>query len=150
MGGGSEVLVVGTITMNTYQVITNGDGTIAPILSSDAHRGGGVAVVTYQTATREGNVPIVLESNQNHATAKETEACPSLPASMGLGGGYVPMIVEEVNAEGNRNIEPGAHPGSYNGQDAWNDMLIPGVCGMEPTSRQHSQNLIAGGAENAR
>lgn len=38
-------------------------------------------------------MPIVLESNQNHATAKETEVCPSLPASMGLGGGYVPMIV---------------------------------------------------------
>ena len=39
-GGGSEVLVVGTITTNTYQVITNGDEPIAPILSSDAHRGG--------------------------------------------------------------------------------------------------------------
>jgi len=43
-----------------------------------------------------GNMPIVLESNQNHATAKETEVCPSLPASMGLGGGYVPMIVETL------------------------------------------------------
>ena len=36
---------------------------------------------------------IVLESNQNHATAKETEICTTLPASMGLGGGYVPMII---------------------------------------------------------
>lgn len=43
---------------------------------------------------RGGNVPIVLERNQNHATAKETEVCTTLPASMGLGGGYVPMIVE--------------------------------------------------------
>lgn len=41
-------------------------------------------------------MPIVLESNQNHATAKETEICPSLPASMGLGGGYVPMIVDTL------------------------------------------------------
>ena len=49
---------------------------------------------------------MILESNQNHATAKETEVCPSLPASMGLGGGYVPMIVEKANAESNRNIEP--------------------------------------------
>ena len=39
---------------------------------------------------------IVLESNQNHATAKETEICNALPASMGLGGGYVPMIVESA------------------------------------------------------
>ena len=52
------------------------------------------------------NLPMILESNQNHAVAKETEVCPSLPASMGMGGGYVPMIVEEVNAESNRNIEP--------------------------------------------
>lgn len=39
---------------------------------------------------------ILLESNQNHATAFETEICPTLPASMGLGGGYVPMIVETL------------------------------------------------------
>ena len=36
---------------------------------------------------------IVLESNQNHATARDTEVCTTLPASMGEGGGYVPMIV---------------------------------------------------------
>ena len=40
------------------------------------------------------NEPIVLESNQNHATITNTGICPSLPASMGLGGGYVPMITE--------------------------------------------------------
>ena len=39
---------------------------------------------------------MILESNQNHAVAKETEVCPSLPASMGMGGGYVPMIVETL------------------------------------------------------
>ena len=38
---------------------------------------------------------LVLESNQNHARAEDTEVCPCLPASMGLGGGYVPMIVEQ-------------------------------------------------------
>ena len=41
-------------------------------------------------------VLIVLESSQNHAQAKETEICPALPASMGMGGGYVPMIVEPI------------------------------------------------------
>ena len=40
------------------------------------------------------NMPMVLESNQNHATAKETETCTTLPSSMGMGGGYVPMVVE--------------------------------------------------------
>ena len=38
--------------------------------------------------------PIVLESNQNHATITDNGICPSLSASMGMGGGYVPMVVE--------------------------------------------------------
>lgn len=43
-----------------------------------------------------GSEVLVLESNQNHARAEDTETCPCLPASMGLGGGYVPMIVEPI------------------------------------------------------
>lgn len=39
---------------------------------------------------------LVLESNQNHATVNDTEVCPCLPAAMGNGGGYVPMIVEPI------------------------------------------------------
>ena len=41
-----------------------------------------------------GSEVFVLESNQNHATINDTEVCPCLPASMGMGGGYVPMIVD--------------------------------------------------------
>ena len=33
-----------------------------------------------------GSEVLVLESNQNHATIKDTEICPTLPAAMGLGG----------------------------------------------------------------
>lgn len=33
-----------------------------------------------------GSEVLVLESNQNHARAEDTEVCPCLPASMGLGG----------------------------------------------------------------
>lgn len=33
-----------------------------------------------------GSEMLILESNQNHATVKETEICPTLPASMGMGG----------------------------------------------------------------
>lgn len=40
---------------------------------------------------------LVLYSNQNNAQAKDTEVCPTLPASMGMGGGYVPMIVIGVD-----------------------------------------------------
>lgn len=38
--------------------------------------------------------PIVLESNQNHATVTDTGICSTLPEAMGKGGGYVPMVVE--------------------------------------------------------
>lgn len=39
---------------------------------------------------------IVLQSNQVQATCGDTEICPTLVASMGMGGGYVPMIVQDV------------------------------------------------------
>lgn len=38
--------------------------------------------------------PVVLESNQIHATVTQNGICPTLPASMGLGGGYVPMVTD--------------------------------------------------------
>ena len=38
--------------------------------------------------------PMVPESNQVHATVTQNGICPTLPASMGLGGGYVPMITD--------------------------------------------------------
>ena len=40
---------------------------------------------------------ILLQNNQNNAMAYEdTDICPTLPASMGMGGGYIPMIVEPI------------------------------------------------------
>ena len=38
------------------------------------------------------------------------------------GGGSETLIVTYQNTVG--TISPGAHPGSYNGQDAYNDMLV--------------------------
>ena len=38
--------------------------------------------------------PIVLESNQNHATITQNGISPTLVSSMGMGGGYVPMITD--------------------------------------------------------
>ena len=159
--------------------------------------------------------PILLESNQNHATVQTDGISTALPAAMGMGGGYVPMVANTLlarydgspqpdkgnganivcagfksgqgyqarsigyeeekaptlpseaggnsvpavyDARGNGNgetvptmtgdhnghsndymavaltyqavtgtLNPGAHPGSYNGQDAYNDMLIAAV-----------------------
>lgn len=39
--------------------------------------------------------PILLESNQNHATVQTGGVSTALPASAGMGGGYVPMITDK-------------------------------------------------------
>lgn len=53
------------------------------------------------------------------------EIDPSLQARMGTGGNQVPLTYQDVTG----TLSPGAHSGSYNGQDAYNDML---VCGATP------------------
>ena len=53
------------------------------------------------------------------------EQAPSLQARMDTGGNQVPLTYQDVTG----TLSPGAHAGSYNGQDAYNDML---VCGASP------------------
>lgn len=53
------------------------------------------------------------------------EIAPCLQARMGTGGNQVPLTYQDVTG----TLSPGAHAGSYNGQDAYNDML---VCGATP------------------
>lgn len=90
-GGGSEVLVVSYEECDrSHWRKTN---VSAPLRVKEPYGGGEV---------------LVLESNQNHARAEDTEVCPCLPAAMGNGGGYVPMIVEEKHelSEGDRLFKP--------------------------------------------
>ena len=54
------------------------------------------------------------------------EIAPSLQARMGTGGNQVPLTYQYVTG----TLSPGAHAGSYNGQDAYNDMLVCGVLDM--------------------
>lgn len=60
-------------------------------------------------AQEHGHQPIILESNQNHATIQTDGICTSLPASMGLGGGYVPMVVEPIAFEPGAASRVGGH-----------------------------------------
>lgn len=53
------------------------------------------------------------------------EQVPALQARMGTGGNQVSLTYQDVTG----TLSPGAHAGSYNGQDAYNDML---VCGVTP------------------
>ena len=48
------------------------------------------------------------------------EHAPSLTARAGTGGNQVPLTYQAVTG----TLSPGAHAGSYNGQDAYNDMLV--------------------------
>lgn len=72
---------------------------------SPACHQGGVAIVE----------PIVLESNQNHATVTQSGTCTTLPAAMGEGGGYVPMVTEPTVYQGECITSPqnkaNPHPG---------------------------------------
>ena len=72
-----------------------------------------------------------LNANENVGMALDmTHACdvirecgeqvPALQARMGTGGNQVPLTYQVVTG----TLSPGAHAGSYNGQDAYNDMLV--------------------------
>ena len=47
-------------------------------------------------AEEHGHQPILLESNQNHATIRTDGISTTLSAAMGMGGGNVPMVVPSV------------------------------------------------------
>lgn len=113
-GGGKGALVqtekVGTLSTLQDQTLFQA----IPVLND---QGGGAMSVSYnmtgtlraaehghQPIVFESNAqPIVLESNQIHATITQTGICPTLPASMGLGGGYVPMITDRKVFDGRGN-----------------------------------------------
>lgn len=70
-----------------------------------------------------GNKPAVVALDMSHAcdVIRDCgEVSPSLQARMGTGGNQVPLTYQEVTG----TLSPGAHAGSYNGQDAYNDMLV--------------------------
>ena len=52
-------------------------------------------------AQEHGHQPLLLESNQNHATIRTDGKSTTLPASMGMGGGYVPMVCVPEEVEEN-------------------------------------------------
>ena len=70
-----------------------------------------------------GNKPAVVALDMTHAcdVIRECgEQVPALQARMGTGGNQVPLTYQDVTG----TLSPGAHAGSYNGQDAYNDMLV--------------------------
>ena len=94
--------------MTSYGVTSKGNGDA--FISEERHTalstGGGEAGQGYPCIMQPDQEPIVLESNQNHATVTDSGVAPTLPASMGLGGGYVPMITQPTLC-----IDQGANKG---------------------------------------
>lgn len=86
------------------------------------------ACYTLNTIDRPAVVAPAVALDMTHAcdVIRECgEQVPALQARMGTGGNQVPLTYQDVTG----TLSPGAHAGSYNGQDAYNDML---VCGVTP------------------
>ena len=81
---------------------------------------------TYQKTTG-GTVdrePILLESNQNHATIQTDGISTALPASMGMGGGYVPMVMEQSTYQKTTGALMASGYDKLGTQEAANDMYV--------------------------
>lgn len=66
--------------------------------------------------------PILLESNQNHATVQTDGISTTLPASMGMGGGYVPMVTEKIMDAIVRRLTPLECERLQGYPDGWTDI----------------------------
>ena len=81
---------------------------------------------TLTAGDRHGVMAVALDMTHACDDIRECgEQVPALQARMGTGGNQVPLTYQDVTG----TLSPGAHAGSYNGQDAYNDML---VCGATP------------------
>lgn len=90
---------------------------------------------TARTLDLNGGSPVSNQGGMAVVALDMTHACdvihecgeqaPSLQARMCTGGNQVPLTYQDATG----TLSPGAHAGSYNGQDAYNDML---VCGATP------------------
>lgn len=90
------------VERRVYDARGNGNGSTAATVTGDHES----RITDYTNVVVHRDEPYILESNQNHATITNSGVCPTLPASMGLGGGYVPMITAEAQSMHDDNHEP--------------------------------------------
>ena len=90
-------------------------------------------------------VPAILDMSYANDVIRECgEVVPSLQARMGTGGNQVPLTYQQVTG----TLSPGAHAGSYNGQDAYNDMLVAHALRARGNCifREDSETFVLGSA----
>ena len=68
----------------------------------------------------QGGIAILDMSHANDVIRECGSVVPTLQSRMGTGGNQVPLTYQKVAG----TLSPGAHAGGYNGQDAYNDMLV--------------------------
>lgn len=68
----------------------------------------------------QGGIAILNMSHANDVIRECGSVVPTLQSRMGTGGNQVQLTYQKVTG----TLSPGAHAGSYNGQDAYNDMLV--------------------------
>ena len=92
-------------------------------------QGGNVMGVSHDVsgtlrAQEHGHNPSILDMSHACDVIRDCgEVAPSLQARMGTGGNQIPLTYQKTTG----TLSPGAHAGSYNGQDAYNDMLVCGA-----------------------
>lgn len=117
-------------TLNA-ECVGNNPAVVAPAVLCLNDQGGNVMGVSHDVsgtlrAQEHGHQPSILDMSHTCDVICDCgEIVPSLQARMGTGGNQVPLTYQDVTG----TLSPGAHAGSYNGQDAYNDML---VCGATP------------------
>ena len=92
---------------------------------------GMVQTLSSRMGTGGGNVPMVmepilLESNQNHATIQTDGVSTALPASMGMGGGYVPMVMESINGDISGTLDASYYKGCGERQGVEREVVCVG------------------------
>lgn len=68
----------------------------------------------------QGGIAILDMSHANDVIRECGDVVPTLQSRMETGGNQVPLTYQKVAG----TLSPGAHAGSYNGQDAYNDMFV--------------------------
>ena len=110
--GGNKPAVVSPAAMafDTTQITSKQNGSI-PDFGKPCH-----------TLNASAHVPCaVLDMSHACDVIRDCgEVVPSLQARMGTVGNQVPLTYQQTTG----TLSPGAHAGSYNGQDAYNDMLV--------------------------
>lgn len=92
-------------------------------------QGGNVMGVSHDVsgtlrAQEHGHQPSILDMSHACDVIRDCgEVAPSLQARMGTGGNQITLTYQKTTG----TLSPGAHAGSYNGQDAYNDMLVCGA-----------------------